>query len=145
VKRLVVERWGERVLDAAGEVDRRAVGGIVFGDEDELAWLESILHPRTVEAQRRFRDELGDGVRLVAIEVPLLYETGAESRFDAVVVVTAPPETRAARKQVDHLEERQRRLLPDEEKLARADFAYVNDGTLEELDAFVAGVVERLT
>jgi dephospho-CoA kinase len=41
--------------------------------------------------------------------------------------------------------ERESRLIPDEEKLERADFAYVNDGTLEDLDRFVAGVVERLT
>jgi dephospho-CoA kinase len=41
--------------------------------------------------------------------------------------------------------DREARLLPDEEKVARADFAYVNDGTLDELDAFVAGVVESLS
>jgi dephospho-CoA kinase len=59
--------------------------------------------------------------------------------------VTAPEETRAARTAVGDISERQRRLLPDEEKVARADFSYVNDSSLEELDAFVADVVERLT
>ena len=79
---------------------------------------------------------------LAVAEIPLLYETGGESRFDAVVVVTAPAEARAARRA--GFAERESRLLPDEEKAARADFAYVNDGSLEQLDAFVAGVVERL-
>ena len=72
----------------------------------------------------------------------MLYETGGESRFDAVVVITAPPEVRAARRGA--FAERESRLIPDEEKLRRADFGYVNDGTLEDLDRFVAGVVEQL-
>jgi dephospho-CoA kinase len=78
------------------------------------------------------------------VEVPLLYESGADARFDAVVAITAPLELRADRKQLTKLEERERRLLPEEEKAARADFAYVNDGSLAELDAFVGRVVESL-
>ena len=77
-------------------------------------------------------------------EVPLLYEVGGEGRFDKVVVVTASPELRAARTEVP-AELREPRLLPDEEKAKRADFVYVNDGSLEELDAFVAGVMEELS
>jgi dephospho-CoA kinase len=57
--------------------------------------------------------------------------------------VTAPREVREARR--PGLAAREARLLPDEEKVRRADFAYVNDGSLDELDAFVAAVVERLT
>jgi dephospho-CoA kinase len=130
------------VLDH-GEVDRGKVGEIVFSDRGELEWLEGVLHPRTVEAQRRWREE--QTAPLLAVEVPLLYETGAEERFDAVVVITAPPETRALRSTVPDFAERERRLIPDVEKAQRADFVYVNDGTLEELDEFVRGVVERVT
>jgi dephospho-CoA kinase len=75
-------------------------------------------------------------------EIPLLYETGGEARFDKVVVVTAPPEVRAERR--PELAEREGRLVPDDEKVGRADFAYVNDRSLEDLDAFVAGVLEEL-
>jgi dephospho-CoA kinase len=75
-------------------------------------------------------------------EIPLLYEAGGETRFDKVVVVTAPEHVREARRGV--VDDRESRLIPDEEKLRRADFAFVNDGSLEELDAFVAGVVEEL-
>ncbi len=79
------------------------------------------------------------------VEVPLLYETGGDARFDAVVVITAPEEIRAARTDVANAAGRQERLLPDDEKVRRADFAYVNDGSIEELDAFVRDVVQRLT
>jgi dephospho-CoA kinase len=92
-----------------------------------------------------WREELGrrpDSPRVAVVEVPLLYETGGETRFDKVVVITAPPEVRAARTAV--ADAREERLLPDEEKVRRADFAYVNDGSLADLDQFVAGVLDRL-
>ncbi len=142
VKRALVERWGEGVL-AGGEVDRKRVGEIVFADRDELLWLEGLLHPRTVEEQARWRAE--QTAPLVAVEIPLLFETGAEDRFDAVVLITAPESMRRERTNVADLAERSARLLPDEAKAKRADFVYVNDGTLEELDAFVRSVVEELT
>ena len=126
-----------------GEVSRAKVGEIVFADRAELDWLERVLHPRTVEAQRRWREE--QTAPLIVVEIPLLYETGADERFDAVLVLTAPLETRAARSSVEDLTQRERRLIPDEEKARRADFVYVNDGTLEELDEFVRGVVRQLT
>ena len=81
---------------------------------------------------------------MCAAEVPLLYEAGADGYFDAVVVITAPDEVRAARRAVP-MDDREQRLLPDEEKALRADFVYVNDGSLEELDAFVSGVMARLS
>jgi dephospho-CoA kinase len=139
-------RWGERVFDADGEVDRAAVAAIVFADRAELEWLEGVLHPRVVRAHEQWLEELRGREHppeLVVVEIPLLYETGGDARYDAVVAVTAPPEVRAGRRG-GGLEARESRLIPDEEKLPRADFAYVNDGTLEELDAFVAGVVEEL-
>ncbi len=79
---------------------------------------------------------------VLVTEVPLLYETGGDARFDAVVAITAPAQVREDRTNVPL--ERERRLIPDEEKIRRADYAYVNDGTLEELDAFVADVIAQL-
>jgi dephospho-CoA kinase len=134
------ERWGDRVF-SDGDVDRAAIGQIVFADRDELAWLEGELHPRVRAATT---DWLARQTAEVAVaEIPLLFETGGESRFDKVVVVTAPAELRAERR--GELADREARLVPEEEKVRRADFAYVNDGTLEELEAFVAGVLEELT
>jgi dephospho-CoA kinase len=129
-------RWGE---DAVG--DRGRIASIVFDAPEELEWLEHLLHPRVVERQLEWLEHVK--APLAVIEIPLLYETGGEVRFDRVVVVTAPPEVREARRGL--VDERESRLLPDEEKVRRADFSYVNDGTLEELDDFVAGVVHSLT
>jgi dephospho-CoA kinase len=135
VRSAIRERWGD---DAVG--DRRRIGEIVFRDRGELDWLEQLLHPRTRRATDEWLATIDAPV--AAVEVPLLYETGGESRFDRVVVITAPREAREGRR--PGLDEREARLIPDEEKVRRADFVYVNDGTLEDLDAFVKGVLEEL-
>jgi dephospho-CoA kinase len=141
VRAAVAERFGEGVAD-----DRARLASLVFGDCEALGWLEALLHPRVVREYSAWRDDLArssDPPRAVAIEVPLLYETGGEARFDKVIAITAPPEVRAARARV-RTDAREQRLLADDEKVRRADFAYVNDGSLDELDAFVGDVVERL-
>jgi dephospho-CoA kinase len=132
-------RWGDRVF-SDGEVRRSEIGRIVFADRDELAWLESELHPRVRAATDAWLAEQTADVAVA--EIPLLFETGGERRFDRVVVVTAPPEVRDARR--DGVAERESRLVPENEKVRRADFCYVNDGSLEEMDAWVAGVLEEL-
>jgi dephospho-CoA kinase len=136
VRKAIRERWGD---EAVGDRDR--IGAIVFDDPSELEWLERLLHPRVVQTQRAWRERVA--APLAVVEVPLLYETGGESRFDAVVVITAPAQTREERR--PGLARRETRLMPEEEKVRRADFSYVNDGSLEDLDRFVASVIERLT
>jgi dephospho-CoA kinase len=146
VKQAIVDRLGAGVLGEDGEIDRSAVAQIVFRERAELAWLEELLHPRVVREYLAWREELAalpEPPAVCATEVPLLFEVGGETRFDAVVVVTAPRQLREARTRVT-LDNRGSRLLPDRDKLKRADFGYVNTGSLEELDAFVAGVVEEL-
>jgi dephospho-CoA kinase len=147
VRSRLVERFGEAILDDEGRVDRGAIAEIVFADREALAWLEGLLHPLVVQEYLDWRERLAeeeDPPSVNVTEVPLLYEVGGQERFDVVVVVTAPPGVRAARTEVD-AEEREPRLLPDSLKVTQADFAYVNDGTLEELDDFVEGVVRELT
>jgi dephospho-CoA kinase len=146
VRRDVVERFGPGILDGSGAIDRTALARVVFADRSELEALEAILHPRVVREYVAWREELGrrpDPPRAAVVEVPLLYETGGERRFDKVVVITAPPEVRAAR--TDVADAREERLLPDEEKMRRADFAYVNDGSPADLDRFVGEVLGRLS
>jgi dephospho-CoA kinase len=147
VKSAMVERLGDGILGEDGEIDRSRVAERVFGDREALAWLEALLHPRVSAEYLKWREQLADLPNpppVTVTEVPLLYEVGGEERFDRVVVITAPAQLREARASVP-LAGRSDRLLPDREKVKRADFSYVNTGTLEELDAFVADVMERLT
>ena len=147
VRKALLDRFGERILDEAGQIDRGAIAELVFPDRKELDWLERLLHPQVTREYLEWREQLGRLPNPPAVsvtEVPLLYEAGGEERFDRVVVVTAPQEVRAARAQVP-VELRQTRLIPDEEKAKRADYVYVNDGTLDELDDFVAGVMRDLS
>lgn len=142
----VVQRWGARVVGADGHVDRARVAEVVFADREELAWLEALLHPRVVAAYTAWWAELAAGPdppAVCVVEVPLLYESGGATRFDAVVVVTAPDSVREARAG-GRRGTREARLIPDDEKVRRADFAYVNTGSLEDLDAWVAGVLREL-
>lgn len=146
VRARVRDRWGDEVTDASGAVDRACVAEIVFGDPEELAWLEGVLHPRVVAETEVWRERLAardEPPELAVVEVPLLYETNGERRFDAVVVITAPPQVRAERARVA-AEGRERRLIPDDEKVRRADFAFVNTGSLDDLEAWVSAVVREL-
>jgi dephospho-CoA kinase len=146
VRTALVEHFGTGILDDAGNIDRAAISRIVFDDREELAWLESLLHPRVVAEYLAWREglaELTEPPPVCVTEVPLLYEVGGAERFGAVVVITAPADVRQARARVAP-EEREGRLLPEEEKAARADFTYVNDGTLQQLDDFVGETMRAL-
>ncbi len=146
VKLRVVERIGNGIVGDDGEIDRGALATAVFNDRDALTWLEELLHPLVAAEYLSWRDDLAQLPNPPAVcvtEVPLLYEVGGEERFDKVVLITAPTKLRRARSPVA-TEERESRLLPDSEKVKRADFAYKNTGTLEELDQFVESVMREL-
>jgi dephospho-CoA kinase len=147
VKRALVERLGEEILGADGSPDRELIALRVFRDRDALDALEKLLHPlvsREYLAWRAQLAELPNPPTVCVTEVPLLYEVGADERFDKVVVITAPAKLRGARRG-GRTDDRESRLLPDKEKAKRADFVYVNTGTPDELDSWVAGIMATLT
>ncbi len=147
VRRVVVERMGDGIVAPDGEIDRAALATVVFNDRAALGWLEELLHPLVSLEYLQWRDQLAALPKAPAVcvtEVPLLYESGGDSRFDKVVVITAPEKLRRARSTVT-VDGREARLIPDTEKMKRADFAFRNIGSLEELDAFVASVMRELT
>jgi dephospho-CoA kinase len=147
VKEAIVRELGEGVLDDEGVIDRARVAHIVFRDRAKLDFLEQLLHPRVAAEYLTWRDQLGElpnPPAVIVTEVPLLYESGGDLRFDKVVVITAPAKLREQRRRVAR-DDRDQRLLPDKEKVKLADFAYVNTGTLEDLDEWVAGVMRELT
>ena len=142
----MVERLGDGIVGDDGQIDRSRVAERVFRDRQALAWLEGLLHPKVSAEYLNWREQLGrleNPPEVAVTEVPLLYEVGGQTRFDKVVVITAPPMLREARARVP-VAGRSDRLLPDKEKVKRADFSYVNTGTLEELDAWIGGVMEAL-
>jgi dephospho-CoA kinase len=143
----VVERMGHGIVTPDGEIDRGALATVVFNDREALAWLEELLHPLVAAEYLQWREQLGrlvDSPAVCVTEVPLLFEVGAEERFDKVVVITAPAKLRRARSEVA-TEDREARLVDEHDKVARADYSFKNTGSLEELDGFVASVMHDLT
>jgi dephospho-CoA kinase len=147
VRDAVVSRIGHGIVSPEGEIDRGALATVVFNDREALAWLEELLHPLVAAEYLEWREQLAglpDAPHVSVTEVPLLYETGGDARFDKVVVITAPAKLRKARSVVA-TDDREGRLIPDAEKVQRADFSFKNTGSLEELDAFVKSVMAELS
>ena len=146
VKAALVDQLGHGIVAPDGEIDRGALGTIVFNDRDALQWLESLLHPLVSAEYLQWRADvaaLPNAPKVTVTEVPLLYETGGQERFDKVVVITAPTKLRRARSEVA-TEDREGRFLPEADKVKLADYTYKNIGSIEELDAFVASVMDEL-
>ena len=146
VRAALVERLGSQILGEDERPDRAAIARIVFRDRDALTFLEQLLHPLVSKEYLEWRDQLeqlDEPPKVCVTEVPLLYEAGGESRFDRVVVITAPRRLRELRRDAP-IDDREQRLLPDREKVRRADYHYRNVGAEEDLDAWVAGVMDLL-
>jgi dephospho-CoA kinase len=110
-------------------IKRDVLGQIVFSDAGKRAELEDILHPVARASQEKFiRDQMRFGRDIICLDIPLLFETGAENRVDAVIVVTAPYATQRRRvlSRPGMTEDRFLSIvnaqMPDGEKCARADF-----------------------
>ena len=91
VRDRLIERFGEAVAPG-GEIDRSAVGEVVFGDEAHRNWLEGLLWPRVGQRIADWREGLADGgepPRAAVVEVPLLFESGSDHEFDATIAVVA--------------------------------------------------------
>jgi dephospho-CoA kinase len=145
------EHFGDAVVDGAGGISRPALAGIVFSDQTELRWLEDLLHPFVreavsgwVEAQRKARPRPA----LIVVEVPLLFETGFDQRFDYVMLITAPDDVRRKRltAKLTDSEFRRRRAqqMPEEDKIARSDFVFDNTGSRKALREFLGQTVASI-
>ena len=146
----IAARFGTDVLAPDGSVDRTRLAPLVFADDAARRELEAIVHPavyRAIAAGLRGLELLGDPIAVV--DVPLLYETGAEKDFDRVVVTACSPETQMARLIARGLTEdaaRQRLAAqwPTERKVDRADFVVRTDGTFEDTNRQLDDVLLRL-
>jgi dephospho-CoA kinase len=148
----IAARFGAEVLAADGSVDRSKLGPIVFNDSLARRDLEAIVHPavyRAIAAGLRGFELVGDGP-LAVVDVPLLYETGAEKNFDKVIVTACAAETQLARLRERGLTEDAARLRmtaqwPSDRKTSRADFVVTTEGTREETDRQVDLIYLALT
>jgi len=142
----LVERWGEEVAPD-GSVNRTRIGEIVFADPEELAWLESQIHPLVAERMVAWLTELPAGTELAVVEVPLLFEGGREAVFDATVAVVTADEVRRQRAEArGHalVDEREARQLSQAEKAERADHVVANDGSVEDLERALSALIDKL-
>jgi dephospho-CoA kinase len=147
----VRREFGPEFFRADGSLDRARMAELVFRDAEARRKLNAIVHPQvTREIGRRLQELAARGVDLVMVEVPLLFETGLEKNFDAVIVVDA-----GVKEQIDRLSARDGR--PPEEargilqaqwpltaKKARADFVVDNRGALADTRGQVKKLWQRL-
>ncbi len=131
-----------------GEVDRPTLAARVLGDDAAVKRLEAIVHPLVRDAEIAFLDKArAEGRRVVVLDIPLLFETGSETRVDAVVTVTAPAEVQRARvlarpgMTVEKFEQILARQVSDAEKRRRSHFLVDTARGLEPARRQVAAVL----
>src|SRR3984893_7778236 len=136
---------------ADGKVDRNKLAARVLDDPAALNKLESIMHPLVQAAEQQLLAQAETrGEEVAVLDIPLLFETGADRRVDAVVVVSAPAETQRARVLArpgmtsDKLEAILSRQMPDAEKRCRADFVVDTSHGLEAARAQVRAILDAV-
>jgi dephospho-CoA kinase len=130
-----------------GKVDRTVLGKRVVGDPPAMRLLEAIVHPMVRDAEKRFlAAAAASGAPVAVLDIPLLFETGGESRVDAVVVVSAPGKVQRARVLERGMSQAQfeallARQMPDAEKRRRADFVVDSSKGIEPARAQVRAIL----
>jgi len=146
----VVREFGPDILAATGALDRKRLGAIVFSDPAKRRALEAIIHPAVRRASDAWFASLDPATPFAIADIPLLYETGRDKDFDAVIVTACDPEEQVRRvvrrDGLTEVEARQRiaAQLPIEDKVSRADFVIRTDGSFAETDRQVRAVNESL-
>jgi len=143
--------FGDEFIDSEGNLNRAAMARLVFKDKNKRQDLESIIHPRVAEEQRKLiRQFAVQGHNIVVVDVPLLYESGLEDSFDMILVAYVPPEVQIqrliARDQATDKEARSRldAQLPIEKKKRLAGRIIDNTGPVEHTREQVLGIIKEL-
>jgi dephospho-CoA kinase len=149
VRDAMVAELGAGILHD-GAVDRAAIAREVFATRERREWLEQLLWPRVgarIASWRQELDSRSDPPRAAVVEVPLLFESGMDSAFDATLAVVADEPIRHARASArghESLDERGARQLTQQEKAQRATYTVHNDGTEDELEAKLSAILDML-
>lgn len=142
----LVDRWGPEVAPDDA-VDRARIGQIVFADPEQLAWLESQIHPLVAERMVSWLGSLPSETAVAVVEVPLLFEGGRDEVFDTTVAVVADEAVRrerAAARGHTLVDEREARQLSQDEKAARAEHVVANNGSVEDLQRALSALLAKL-
>jgi dephospho-CoA kinase len=134
-----------------GAVDRARLAAAVVGNKEAMARLEAIIHPLVRQAERRFlQNEERRGAEMAVLEIPLLFETGADAQVDVTLVVSSPAAVQRERvleragMDTEKLDRLLANQMPDLEKRARADFVVDTSGPIEETGAEIDRIIESL-
>lgn len=149
--RAIVTEFGEELLGPDGELDRKKMGALAFGDPSARARLEAIVHPAVHALFASERNRLAAQGHAVAFyDVPLLYEVGIEGAVDLVIVVWAPRSIQAERMQsrdgfmAAEAAARLAAQMDIDEKATRADVVVVNDGDMAALTSKARSILADL-
>jgi dephospho-CoA kinase len=140
--------FGEKVLDAQGQLRRDQLGQIVFSDPSSRALLEEILHPRIRAIWKaQVQGWKAAGERTAVVIIPLLFETGAETEFDATLCVACLPATQQARLQErgwskDEIRKRIAAQWRVDKKMSASTFVVWTEGTLDVHEAQLRLILE---
>ena len=146
----VIQQFGPELLLADGALDRAALWRIVFEDSRARAALEAIVHPEVYRRIREWFVNLPSASRVAIADIPLVFETGHNHDFDAVIVAACRPDEQVRRVMArDGLSEHDARARlaaqwPIEEKVKRADHVIWTDRSFAETDAQIAEVLSKL-
>jgi dephospho-CoA kinase len=134
-----------------GKVDRTLLAKQVAGAPDRLRELEGIVHPMVIKAEIEFlREQENKGAKLAVLEIPLLFETGAEARADVTIALTAPEATQRKRvlerpgMTLEKFEALRARQMTDDERRARADYVVDSGTSLEDMHEQLDRLIESL-
>lgn len=145
----LVEHFGPDILDAEGTLRREVLADRVFHDEKERRFLNAVMHPAINRLVNDWLSRTCPRNPLVAVMIPLLFETGAEEEWDAVLCVSAPEvvvrERLALRGYTPgQTTARLQAQLPLSTKEAASDYVIMNDGTFEELEKKTKDVLKAI-
>jgi dephospho-CoA kinase len=144
-------RFGAQVV-VGGQVNRQALSKVVFEDAEALVWLEQLTHPlvrRRVEEWAAEQQALRQPPSLLAVEVPLFFESGMMTdMFDCVLLITAPADERrrrlSAKLTAEEFDRRARRQMGEDEKAERSDFVFENTGSRKIMKEYIAEILASI-
>ena len=152
VKSCIIAEFGPHIYTPEGLLDRKKMAAIVFSKNKALKKINALIHPYVIKYQEDALKKIEDSgeTDIAAVEAALIFEAQAEHRFDFVVVVSAPLEIVLKRLQkrdgltLSAINNRIRSQMPLEEKIKRADYVIINDGSIDELRLKVKELVVKI-